>query len=61
MLTGSLRKPQPTRGRQQHDVWPFKNRTETGSTCENPHLIEFKAGRLNMVGKMVHPDHRKGL
>lgn len=24
-------------------------------------LIEFRAGRMNMVGKMVHPDTRKGL
>ncbi|XP_030372907.1 proteasomal ubiquitin receptor ADRM1 homolog [Scaptodrosophila lebanonensis] len=24
-------------------------------------LIEFRAGRMNMVGKMVHPDVRKGL
>ncbi|XP_055902286.1 proteasomal ubiquitin receptor ADRM1 homolog [Eupeodes corollae] len=24
-------------------------------------LVEFRAGRMNMVGKMVHPDVRKGL
>ncbi|CAD7088327.1 unnamed protein product [Hermetia illucens] len=24
-------------------------------------LVEFRAGRMNMVGKMVHPDTRKGL
>ncbi|KAH8297080.1 hypothetical protein KR044_004608 [Drosophila immigrans] len=24
-------------------------------------LVEFRAGRMNMVGKMVHPDARKGL
>jgi 26S proteasome regulatory subunit N13 len=32
-----------------------------GSTSGNRHLVEFKAGRMNMVGKMVHPDTRKGL
>lgn len=37
------------------------NIAETGSTGGFSHLIEFKAGRMNMVGKMVHPDHRKGL
>lgn len=24
-------------------------------------LIEFRAGRMNMVGSMVHPDSRKGM
>ena len=24
-------------------------------------LVEFRAGRMNMIGKMVHPDTRKGL
>lgn len=24
-------------------------------------LVEFKAGRMNMVGNVVHPDTRKGL
>lgn len=24
-------------------------------------LVEFKAGRMNLKGKMVHPDKRKGL
>lgn len=32
-----------------------------GSSGGNRHLVEFKAGRMNMVGKMVHPDQRKGL
>lgn len=32
-----------------------------GSSGGNRHLIEFRAGRMNMVGKMVHPDTRKGL
>lgn len=27
----------------------------------NRHLVEFRAGRMTMVGKMVHPDTRKGL
>lgn len=35
--------------------------TITGSSGGNRHLVEFKAGRMNMVGKMVHPDTRKGL
>lgn len=25
------------------------------------HLVEFRAGRMNLIGKMVHPDTRKGL
>lgn len=24
-------------------------------------LVEFKAGRMNMVGNVVHPDTRKGV
>lgn len=32
-----------------------------GSSGGNRHLVEFRAGRMNMVGKMVHPDQRKGL
>lgn len=32
-----------------------------GSSGGNRHLVEFRAGRMNMVGKMVHPDARKGL
>uniref|UniRef100_A0A2M4AB70 Proteasomal ubiquitin receptor ADRM1 homolog n=1 Tax=Anopheles triannulatus TaxID=58253 RepID=A0A2M4AB70_9DIPT len=31
------------------------------STTGNRHLVEFRAGRMNMVNKMVHPDNRKGL
>lgn len=31
----------------------------TGSSGSN--LVEFRAGRMNMIGKMVHPDSRKGL
>lgn len=30
----------------------------SGSNGSN--LVEFKAGRMNLVGKMVHPDTRKG-
>uniref|UniRef100_A0A1A9X4B7 Proteasomal ubiquitin receptor ADRM1 homolog n=1 Tax=Glossina brevipalpis TaxID=37001 RepID=A0A1A9X4B7_9MUSC len=33
--------------------------SSTGSSGSN--LIEFRAGRMNLVGKMVHPDTRKGL
>lgn len=32
-----------------------------GSSGGNRHLVEFRAGRMTMVGKMVHPDSRKGL
>ncbi|XP_041769602.1 proteasomal ubiquitin receptor ADRM1 homolog [Anopheles merus] len=32
-----------------------------GSSGGNRHLVEFRAGRMNMVNKMVHPDNRKGL
>ncbi|XP_050089748.1 proteasomal ubiquitin receptor ADRM1 homolog [Anopheles aquasalis] len=31
------------------------------SSAGNRHLVEFRAGRMNMVNKMVHPDNRKGL
>ncbi|XP_030378707.1 proteasomal ubiquitin receptor ADRM1 homolog isoform X2 [Scaptodrosophila lebanonensis] len=31
------------------------------SSGSSSNLIEFRAGRMNMVGKMVHPDTRKGL
>lgn len=31
------------------------------SSGNSGHLVEFRAGRMNMVGKMVHPDQRKGL
>lgn len=39
----------------------FGNGVTAGSTSGNRHLVEFKAGRMNLVGKMVHPDQRKGL
>lgn len=32
-----------------------------GSSGGNRHLVEFRAGRMSMVDKMVHPDPRKGL
>lgn len=32
-----------------------------GSSGGNRHLVEFRAGRMNLVNKMVHPDNRKGL
>lgn len=32
-----------------------------GSSGGNRHLVEFRAGRMNLVNKMVHPDTRKGL
>ncbi|XP_067633715.1 proteasomal ubiquitin receptor ADRM1 homolog isoform X2 [Eurosta solidaginis] len=32
-----------------------------GSTSNSSNLVEFRAGRMNMIGKMVHPDARKGL
>lgn len=31
------------------------------SSGGNRHLVEFRAGRMNLVNKMVHPDNRKGL
>ncbi|KAI9578368.1 proteasomal ubiquitin receptor ADRM1 homolog isoform X1 [Glossina fuscipes] len=33
--------------------------SNTGNSGSN--LVEFRAGRMNLVGKMVHPDTRKGL
>jgi len=39
----------------------FGNNSSTGSSGGNRHLVEFRAGRMNMVGKMVNPDTRKGL
>lgn len=35
--------------------------TATGSSGGNRHIVEFRAGRMNMVDKMVNPDNRKGL
>lgn len=32
-----------------------------GNTSSSSNLVEFRAGRMNMIGKMVHPDARKGL
>ncbi|XP_062561715.1 proteasomal ubiquitin receptor ADRM1 homolog isoform X2 [Armigeres subalbatus] len=32
-----------------------------GSSGGNRHLVEFRAGRMNLVNKMVHPDNRKGM
>lgn len=31
------------------------------SSGGNRHLVEFRAGRMNLVNKMVHPDNRKGM
>ncbi|KAG4072669.1 hypothetical protein HA402_004758 [Bradysia odoriphaga] len=39
----------------------FGNNSSTGSSGGNRHLVEFRAGRMNMVGKMVNPDTRKGM
>nr|CAD7423449.1 unnamed protein product [Timema monikensis] len=33
----------------------------TASRSQNKNLVEFKAGRMDLKGKMVHPDKRKGL
>ncbi|KAM3967649.1 regulatory particle non-ATPase 13 isoform 2-T2 [Aphomia sociella] len=32
-----------------------------GSSGGNKHLVEFRAGRMTLKGRMVHPDKRKGL
>lgn len=32
-----------------------------GSTGGNKHLVEMRAGKMNLKGKTVHPDTRKGL
>lgn len=32
-----------------------------GSSGGNRHLVEFRAGRMNLTNKMVHPDQRKGM
>lgn len=37
------------------------NSSLPGSSGGNRHLVEFRAGRMNMVGKMVYPDVRKGM
>lgn len=33
----------------------------TVSRGQSKNLVEFKAGKMTMKGKMVHPDKRKGL
>ncbi|XP_022913874.1 proteasomal ubiquitin receptor ADRM1-B-like [Onthophagus taurus] len=35
--------------------------TGPGSTGGNKHLIEMRAGKMNLKGRMVYPDKRKGL
>lgn len=44
-------------------VWIFvgNNSSLPGSSGGNRHLVEFKAGRMTLVNKMVHADTRKGL
>ncbi|XP_041563212.1 proteasomal ubiquitin receptor ADRM1 homolog isoform X2 [Drosophila elegans] len=39
----------------------FGRQSGLGSSSNSSNLVEFRAGRMNMVGKMVHPDSRKGL
>lgn len=39
---------------------PIFGDSRSGSSSSR-HLVEFRAGRMNMVGKMVHPDKRRGL
>ncbi|KRF99117.1 uncharacterized protein Dwil_GK17850, isoform B [Drosophila willistoni] len=36
-------------------------RQTLSSNSNSSNLVEFRAGRMNLVGKMVHPDSRKGL
>ncbi|SPP75017.1 proteasomal ubiquitin receptor ADRM1 homolog isoform X2 [Drosophila guanche] len=38
----------------------FGRQSGLGSSSNSSNLVEFRAGRMNMVGKMVHPDSRKG-
>lgn len=33
----------------------------TNARNQSKNLVEFKAGKMTMKGKMVHPDKRKGL
>ncbi|CAH1405257.1 unnamed protein product [Nezara viridula] len=35
--------------------------SNSSSRSQNKNLVEFKAGKMTMKGKMVHPDKRKGL
>ncbi|XP_017106634.2 proteasomal ubiquitin receptor ADRM1 homolog isoform X2 [Drosophila bipectinata] len=39
----------------------FGRQSGLGNSSNSSNLVEFRAGRMNMVGKMVHPDTRKGL
>ena len=32
-----------------------------GGSRQPKNLVEFRAGKMNLQGKMVHPDKRKGL
>lgn len=32
-----------------------------GAQARSKNLVEFKAGKMSLKGKMVHPDKRKGL
>lgn len=36
-------------------------RQNQGNSSSGSNLVEFRAGRMNLIGKMVHPDTRKGL
>lgn len=33
----------------------------SSQSTKSKNLVEFKAGKMNMVNKTVHPDKRKGL
>lgn len=33
----------------------------TSGRSQSKNLVEFRAGKMHMKGKMVHPDKRKGL
>lgn len=39
----------------------FSRQSGLSNSGSNTTLIEFRAGRMNLVGNMVHPDSRKGL
>lgn len=40
---------------------PFLFGGNTSIQSQNKYLVEFRAGKMSMKGKMVHPDKRKGL
>lgn len=40
---------------------PFLFGGNTGNQSQNKYLVEFRAGKMTMKGKMVHPDKRKGM